>query len=1042
KSLHERGIKFAAVIILKEQHMEEQMTEERLSNIRKTSGLDTKNCFFVLTPSVHADLPDYVSNIQKALYEHGLNYYREHGKRVKRKKSRLPSPSAVGYVNPSKEHPAAESHPLSVQGWMVRYDYKMATFAEFRQEMNAAIIYYSSCYDHLVDLFAPQSSITPGAPGLPIRNKRWTEARVLADCINLKICKLNMYIDSPSAALVQLNKHVSTFNELYNTLGIGEDTFEYWSWLSKQYRIFGDVLEVATRSGFIIPDPSTVNHHISSNDYRFTSNNSTDNTGVNPSTVLHHPGFYYHLAAKYNSMRRKRFLELEKSLLKIDNLKVPPIIIEAERNLDHSTLTIELLTKSYEQFKKQKTGRMTLYLASQIAETYFEAGKYDMALKFFERIAKTYRKEKWHTVLESILHWSLRCSKEFGTYDNVIEYYIELLSDQFQMSEQKRVEIQKELMDVIYKSELSNSISPRHVVIDMNEINSFLNCHVQYKDFETFVGTPTYFQVIFSSPPSTPPLPLRFTFLRFSFNDSYFNYYLDDNGQDEIVDGNLQWIDCKDCSREEREGEGHVWIKKTNLSVLRGTTKVFEGLLVPKECGELTLQLVTLGFVTANWKIEFRFDVNSFRDEILKRKWLKLDDASGEQVSKPKFVNLEGNGEFNSIKVTQKQAKLEIKAKHLAPALLDEYYPIELTINNMESEDIKAIFHVGLFSDINDSEDRVVLDYNSSDTIHLKDIDLGVIIANGSLVKTIYILGKKHAGARVLNLVIWYSFVSSIPQASPPTQDWIEKRKDIRLSFVSPFSVTFSISLLGQEFGQDNVVNIKSSRERIERHLLVAKISSIGPWDIVVSAIDLIMLDQANAQTKIEVIASSTELDSESLEQLWRPGYIFNVNYFLELKILDENVLDQSVDIGLLDIQWKRKQSIEHVDAPFTETTTMVPQLQRHESDLSAIIEIPPNPVVGKIFTLTYKITNWSSAPIEIYVTVEVNDAFVFSGYKQTHFSVDSFSTYFFKVNCFPLIPGKIRLPRAKMAQIREPGKVGQEISIVAPGYKEPHEDD
>lgn len=59
----------------------------------------------------------------------------------------------------------------------------------------------------------------------------------------------------------------------------------------------------------------------------------------------------------------------------------PPAIMEAERNTDHSTLTIELLTKSYEQFKKQKAGRMTLYLASEIAGTYFMAGKYDMALK-------------------------------------------------------------------------------------------------------------------------------------------------------------------------------------------------------------------------------------------------------------------------------------------------------------------------------------------------------------------------------------------------------------------------------------------------------------------------------------------------------------------------------------------------------------------------------------------------------------------------------------------------------------------------------------
>ncbi|CAG8535107.1 12218_t:CDS:10, partial [Acaulospora colombiana] len=490
----------------------------------------------------------------------------------------------------------------------------------------------------------------------------------------------------------------------------------------------------------------------------------------------------------------------------------------------------------------------------------------------------------------------------------------------------------------------------------------------------TFVGTPTFFQVTFSSPSSTPPLPLRFSFLRFSFNDSYFNYYLTDNGQDEALSDNFQWIDCKDCSREEKEGEGHVWVKKTDLLISRGTSKVFEGVIVPKESGELQLQVVTLGLISANWEVDLRFDVNSFRDETLKRKWLKLD--TNVDAPKLKFVNLEGNGEFSSIKITQKQAKLDIKAKHLAPAFLDEYYPIELTIVNMESEDVKAIFNAELVSEIHELEDRVVLDYNSSGASYLKDIDFGVIPANGSFVKTVYVLGKKHLGIRTLNLVIWYSFISSSPRASSSAQDWIEKRKDIRIPFIAPFSVAFNISSLGEEFGQDNLSQNKSSYERIERYLLVAKISSIGPWDIEVSAIDLVLFGQANAQTKIEIIASSTELDNESLKQLWRPRYIFNANYLLELKILDDNFSEQSVDLGLLDIQWRRKQSIENVDIPFVVATLMAPQLQRHKSDLSAIIDIPPNPVVGKIFTLTYRIINWSSVPIEIYVSVEVNDAF------------------------------------------------------------------
>lgn len=67
----------------------------------------------------------------------------------------------------------------------------------------------------------------------------------------------------------------------------------------------------------------------------------------------------------------------------VDNSIFPPQdILEEEQSIDHSTLTIELYTKSYEQFKAQKTGRMTLYLASEIANTYLDAGKYETALKY------------------------------------------------------------------------------------------------------------------------------------------------------------------------------------------------------------------------------------------------------------------------------------------------------------------------------------------------------------------------------------------------------------------------------------------------------------------------------------------------------------------------------------------------------------------------------------------------------------------------------------------------------------------------------------
>jgi hypothetical protein len=282
------------------------------------------------------------------------------------------------------------------------------------------------------------------------------------------------------------------------------------------------------------------------------------------------------------------------------------------------------------------------------------------------------------------LGWSLVCAKELGTWENVVEYLVELLSDQFSVSNQKRIEIHNELMDILFK------------------------------DDTTFIGAETLFQITFTTQAESPPIPLRFTFLRLSFNDSYYNHYLhdkEDKENDEKNNAKLEWVDCKNCLQEDVEGEGLVWVKDVNLNFSKGVTKIFEGSIEPKESGDLQLQAVSFGFLTEQWKVELHFNLKT-REEHSKRKWLIGDIDS--EVIKPTYMVLNGTGERTSIKVTQKLAKLDIQAKHSAPALLDEHYPIELTIVNLEQEEVKAFLNTEIVADeqsnSTDSEDFITLD--------------------------------------------------------------------------------------------------------------------------------------------------------------------------------------------------------------------------------------------------------------------------------------------------------------------------------------------
>jgi hypothetical protein len=76
-------------------------------------------------------------SLQQALYEPAVEYYTNHSKRVRRKRNRHAQVGSTHVVNTLPSHSAAR--PLRPEGWTVRYEYKMACFAEFRGEDEVAL---------------------------------------------------------------------------------------------------------------------------------------------------------------------------------------------------------------------------------------------------------------------------------------------------------------------------------------------------------------------------------------------------------------------------------------------------------------------------------------------------------------------------------------------------------------------------------------------------------------------------------------------------------------------------------------------------------------------------------------------------------------------------------------------------------------------------------------------------------------------------------------------------------------------------------------
>jgi hypothetical protein len=377
KITSERGIKLTVVLMATRRMLDDPSLDTRLTYIRRQSGLDSRAALFVLSPVSPSELGDFVQrcapflfnhthyplpcSLQQALYEPALEYYTAHSKRVRRKRNR--HAQAGSNIITTTHSPLATARPLRPEGWTVRYEYKMACFAEFRGEDEIALkcvqpsliplqnLFTHVFFRHYQDAYAMLTIMFGSTAILPPRTKRWAEAKVLADCINVKVSKLYLYNNEHALALSHHNTHVRRFADFSRGWGIGEETYEFWSWMARQlvvllfvitfldrhfrYRVLAELLEQGTQSTLVIPShrpslpPAVVPPSLPSA--------VPSDAAINPSHALQHPGYYYYMAARYTEVRRERFL----AAMSAEVMQTSPFFT-IEKKVDHLTIILEV----------------------------------------------------------------------------------------------------------------------------------------------------------------------------------------------------------------------------------------------------------------------------------------------------------------------------------------------------------------------------------------------------------------------------------------------------------------------------------------------------------------------------------------------------------------------------------------------------------------------------------------------------------------------------------------------------------------------------
>mmetsp|Transcript_2650 Transcript_2650/g.3829 ORF Transcript_2650/g.3829 Transcript_2650/m.3829 type:complete len:1207 (-) Transcript_2650:88-3708(-) len=393
---------------------DEAALEDKHRSMCREAGISTRNLLLLTT----TDLKNSLKRLEEYVHAVAIKKYKEAYKATKREKDRI---------------------PRSITRLQVRYNFKMGFFAELYSDQGVALSHYTQAYTYLTSIKVNKLS------------EEVIELKVVAQVIVFKIIYLLLNMNRVSEALIQFRHHIANFR---SHQGIPSLHFHHYAWLSKQFRAFGEFWEAAPaaqrystktqNSGYFYL--SAAEHALRRKSIAKIALQATGMMKSDDNTKIPVPEFLGHVltqAEQTYGSHSSNSAKASQSQLQ-QHLMVQRLLV-VESKHDHSDSILTLLTRAYENFKRQRCTRMILHVASRMAKEYLSSGNPAMAQRFYDRIARTYRNEKWTPILSHILMRSLECARKLNLTHAATAYSIELLAMLENLPWNDRVQVAKDL---------------------------------------------------------------------------------------------------------------------------------------------------------------------------------------------------------------------------------------------------------------------------------------------------------------------------------------------------------------------------------------------------------------------------------------------------------------------------------------------------------------------------------------------------------------------------------------------------------------------
>ncbi|KAL1898210.1 hypothetical protein Sste5346_003616 [Sporothrix stenoceras] len=390
--------------------------QERLENIRKGSGTDTKHFFAIPAATAPGapveELHRVAENMLTNVYTISMDYYRDLSRHARKKRGRGSAPQ------PSVPPTSGTSQTLSLAGWHIRYDFKAAVIAEFRQETDAALRLLDQAYETLLGPEVLSEAIPHWSP-------RWNEARLLADTLAVRSLRCLLMAGQYSSAVRRWTAYRDRLRNLLDTRGRGTANYGWQAWEARWAVVMADLIrrvgvpELDPRSGrnlFLLPERNMIAERLA------------------PWEFLHHRGYWYRIAARHTAARRSLAhnipdddrrppdfspaSQVAHRAFSYDDYMCPPPHKEYPLaghgpGVNHSAAIVTYLELARDEFLQRRQARVAAELALECGREYVSAKQWDAAVDLLAPLWTSLNAAtgwfSWFDVREE-LAWTLRAA--------------------------------------------------------------------------------------------------------------------------------------------------------------------------------------------------------------------------------------------------------------------------------------------------------------------------------------------------------------------------------------------------------------------------------------------------------------------------------------------------------------------------------------------------------------------------------------------------------------------------------------------------------